>query len=93
MDSAASTQYNRLITLKKSSFKQTLDLPAPTTTTKSSGTETKTQNAPILQIIYSNSPRSRQASSTDQSLFYSRKKQEQEEEEDDDEKKKTHVQV
>jgi hypothetical protein len=40
----------------KKSFKQALDLPAPTTTTKSSGTETKTQNAPNLQIIYSNSP-------------------------------------
>jgi hypothetical protein len=50
MDTAASTQYNKLITLKKSSFKQTLDLPGPTTTTKSSGTETKTQNAPNLKV-------------------------------------------
>jgi hypothetical protein len=91
MDTAARTQYNRLITLKKSSFKQTLDLPGPTTTTKSSGTETKTQNAPNLQIIYSNSPRSRQASSTDESLFYSRKKEE--EDDDDDDEKKTQVQV
>jgi hypothetical protein len=90
MDTAASTQYNRLITLKKSSFKQTLDLPASTTTAKSSGTETKTHNAPNLQIIYSNSPRSRQASSTDESLFYSREKQQEEE---DDDEKKTQVQV
>jgi len=67
--------------LKKSSFKQTLDLPAPT----------KTQNAPNLQIIYSNSPRSRQASSTDESLFYSRKKEEADD--DDDDEKKTQVQV
>jgi hypothetical protein len=50
MDTAASTQYNRLIKLKKSSFKQTLDLPAPTTTTKSSWTETKTRNAPNLKV-------------------------------------------
>ncbi len=51
MDTAATTQYNRLITLKESSFKQTLDLPAPTTTTtKSSGTETKTRNAPNLKV-------------------------------------------
>jgi len=42
MDTAASTQYNRLTTLKKSSFKQTLDLPAPITTTKSREMETKT---------------------------------------------------
>jgi hypothetical protein len=90
MDTAAGTQYNRLITLKKSSFRQTLDLPAPTKTTRSSGTETKTQNAPNLQIIYSNFPRSRQASSTDESLFYPRKK---EEEEGDDDEKKTQVQV
>jgi hypothetical protein len=89
MDTAASTQYNRLITLEKSSFKQTLDLPASTTTAKSSGTETKTQNAPNLQIIYSNSPRSRQASSTDEASFYSRKK----EEEGDDDEKKTQVRV
>jgi hypothetical protein len=44
MDTAASTQYNKLIKLKKSSFQQTLDLPAPTT--ESSGTATKTRNAP-----------------------------------------------
>jgi hypothetical protein len=50
MDTVATTQYNRLITLKESSFKQTLDLPAPTTTTKSSGTETKTRNAPNLKV-------------------------------------------
>jgi hypothetical protein len=50
----------------------------------------KTQNAPNLQIIYSNSPRSRQASSTDESLFYSRKK---EEDDDDDDEKKIQVQV
>jgi hypothetical protein len=50
MDTAASTQYNRLITLKKSSFKQTLDLPAPTTTTNSGGTETSTRNAPNLKV-------------------------------------------
>jgi hypothetical protein len=89
MDTAASTQYNRLITLKKSSFKQTLDLPAQQQQQSRAGR--KTQNAPNLQIICSNSPRSRQASSTDVSLFYSRKKQE--EEEDDDDEKKTQVQV
>jgi hypothetical protein len=41
MDTAASTQCDRLTTLKKSSFKQTLDLPAPIAT-KSREMETKT---------------------------------------------------